>query len=313
MFNTPVLFMVFNRPELTIQSFEKIRQIKPSKLYVACDGPREGYENEKEKVTKVREVATIVDWPCEVKTLFQKNNLGCKKGCISAIDWFFENEERGIILEDDCMPHLDFFNFCECLLEIYNNDDRVSFITGDNFQDSNWRGDASYYFSKYVSLWGWATWKKSWKKYHVGEMEFWPKWKNSKNFLDKIPDKVERKHWTNIFDLAYLEKIDTWCHALTASVWYYGGLTATPNVNLVSNIGFGKEATHTTMEDNENSRMPTQSIGVLKHPQKIERNVEADYWSFNNHFGGNNLRFPKNLIFHFRRLVKYFLKNKNKR
>ena len=311
-FNTAILFMVFNRPELTKKSFEKICQVKPSKLYVACDGPREGHENDKESVTKVREIVAMVNWPCEVKTLFQENNLGCKKGCITAIDWFFEKEEKGIILEDDCLPHLDFFNFCENLLDRYNDDDSVSFITGNNFQNGNLRGDASYYFSKYISLWGWATWKSSWQRYDVGNMKFWPEWKNSKDFSDKIPDKVEKKYWKNIFNLMYLDKIDTWDHPLTASVWYNGGLTATPNNNLVSNIGFGEGATHTIIEDNENSMMPVLSIGVSKHPKKVERNIQADDWSFNYHYGGKNLRFPTNFIFHFQRLMNYLLKNINK-
>ena len=133
--------------------------------------------------------------------MFQNNNLGCKKGCLTAINWFFENEEKGIILEDDCLPHLDFFNFCEILLDRYFNDDRVSFITGDNFQDGNLRGDASYYFSKYINLWGWATWRRSWIKYDVGNMKFWPEWSKSKDFCDKMIDNVEKKYWKNILIL----------------------------------------------------------------------------------------------------------------
>ena len=304
---TPLLFIVFNRPDLTKKVFEKIRQAKPPKLYIACDGPRLGYEDEKEKVDKVREIVNKVDWPCELKTLFQNNNLGCKKGCITAISWFFENEEKGIILEDDCLPHLDFFNFCEILLDRYFNDERVSFITGDNFQDGNLRGDASYYFSKYINLWGWATWRRSWIKYDVGNMKFWPEWSNSKDFSDKMIDNIEKKYWKNIFNLMYLEKIDTWCYPLSASVWYNGGLTATPNVNLVSNIGFGDGATHTTFENNKYSNMSVHSIGNLKHPIKIEQNLEADKWTFNNHYGGKNLRFPTNFVFHFRRIVNFLL------
>ena len=300
--NTPLLFIVFNRPDLTKKVFKKIRQAKPPKLYIACDGPRVGHDGEKEKVDQVREIAGKVDWQCELKTLFQNNNLGCKKGCLTAINWFFENEEKGIILEDDCLPHLDFFNFCEILLDRYFNDERVSFITGDNFQDGNLRGDASYYFSKYINLWGWATWRRSWIKYDVGNMKFWPEWSKSKDFGDKMIDNVEKKYWKNIFNLMYLEKIDTWCYPLSASVWYNGGLTVTPNVNLVSNIGFGDGATHTTFENDKYSNMSVQSIGNLKHPIKIEQNLEADKWTFNNHYGGKNLRFPTNLVFIFEKL-----------
>jgi hypothetical protein len=309
-FNTPILFIVFNRPDTTIRVFEKIRQIKPLKLYVAGDGPREGYDGEKERVSKVREIATRVDWACDIKTLYHKKNLGCKKGCLAAIDWFFENEEKGIILEDDCLPHLDFFNFCENLLNRYVNDERVSLITGNNFQNSKWRGNASYYFSKFPHIWGWATWRYSWQKYDVGNMKFWPEWKNSRDFLKKIPDKVEKRYWKNIFDLMFLEKIDTWCYPLSASIWYRGGLTATPNVNLVTNIGFGVEATHTKSKTQENLKIPYKSLGALIHPKKIARNIEADNWVFNNHYGGKNLRFPFNFFFYFRKIIRYLLRDK---
>ena len=154
---TAVLFLVFNRPVTTMQVFEKIRQIKPQRLYVASDGPREGYNGEIEKVAKVREIATKVDWPCELRTLFRDNNLGCKKGVSTAITWFFEHEEQGIILEDDCVPHLDFFTYCENLLNFYSEEKKISVITGDNFQNGKWHGDGSYYFSKSNHYWGWAS------------------------------------------------------------------------------------------------------------------------------------------------------------
>ena len=305
-FNTPILFIIFNRPDTTFQVFNMIRKIKPSKLYVACDGPREKKENE--KVLRSREIATNIDWPCEIRTIFSHNNLGCKKACIKAIDWFFENEERGIILEDDCLPHIDFFNFCENLLEYYSVDDRVSFITGDNFQNNKLRGDGSYYFSKYIGIWGWATWRRSWKKYDVGNMNFWPEWCNSNHFKDLLSDKVERKYWQNIFNLSYLDKIDTWCYPLLSSVWHKGGLTVTPNVNLVSNIGFGLDATHTKFEKSPNSKIATNNIGILNHPKKIERDIDADTWTFDHHCGGKNLRFPFYYIYHIKKILSFLLK-----
>lgn len=308
--NTPLLLIVFNRPELTKQVFEKICNMKPSKLYIAGDGPREGFENENEKVKKVRKIFTNINWSCEVKTLFSDYNLGCKKACIKAIDWFFENEEKGIILEDDCLPHPDFFNFCENLLEIYNNDEKVSFISGTNFQNNNFRGDASYYFSKYVHIWGWATWKKSWKKYNVGNIEFWPKWCETSDFKDKLPDNVERKYWKNIFNKIYLNKIDTWDYPLTCSVLHKGGLTAIPNVNLIKNIGFGDDATHTKSKDNLNSNMKVGKIGNIIHPKIIQRNIEADLWTFNHHYGGKNIRFPYKFIFYLKKLFNYIKKIK---
>ena len=290
--NTPVLFLVFNRPDTTAQVFEAIRKAQPPRLYVAADGPRPDRLGEAEKVAKVREIATAVDWPCEVKTLFREENLGCKKAVSSAITWFFEHEDQGIILEDDCLPHPDFFSFCENLLERYQDDDKVWVITGDNFQNGQKRGQASYYFSHCNHCWGWATWRRAWNHYQ-GDLPFWPEWKSSPAWIQKLPDRVERRYWSKIFDRVYGNQIDSWDYPWTACVWYHGGLTATPNVNLVSNIGFGSEATHTTSRNSSPAVMRVESIGELHHPSLIKQHSDADYYAFNSHFGGKNLRLPR--------------------
>jgi hypothetical protein len=239
---TAVLFLVFNRPDTTAQVFDAIRKARPPRLYVAADGPRANREGEAEKVAKVREIATAVDWPCEVRTLFRDANLGCKRAVSGALDWFFGEEEAGMVLEDDCLPHPDFFRFCDALLERYAEDERVSVITGDNFQRGLRRGDASYYFSRYNHCWGWASWRRSWRLYD-GELSFWSDWKTSADWRERTPDTVERRYWEAIFDRVAHGEIDSWAYPWTASVWYHGGLTATPNVNLVTNIGFGEDAT----------------------------------------------------------------------
>lgn len=301
---TAILFIVFNRPNNTIKVFEKIRLAKPSKLYVAGDGPREGCKNEKEKIKSVREIIKKIDWPCEVKTLFREKNLGCKKAVSSAISWFFDYEEQGIILEDDCLPHLDFFHFCETLLFYYKENNQVTCITGNNFQNKKWRGDSSYYFSRYNHCWGWATWRRAWKFYQ-GDLSFWPKWKVSKSWLNQTFDKVERKYWENIFNKVYKDEVDSWAYPWTASVWYNGGLTATPNVNLVSNIGFSEDASHTLSKDNKFSKLPVESLKIIKHVKKTDRNIDADLWVFNNHYEGKYLRFPYNILLI--RILRYFL------
>lgn len=301
---TPVLFLVFNRPDTTKEVFNKIRQAKPLRLYVAGDGPRDNYNDDKDKIVQVREIATKVDWPCEVKTLFQDVNLGCKKAVSSAISWFFINEEKGIILEDDCVPHLDFFNFCERLLDRYADNEMISAITGDNFQNNRWRGDSSYYYSKYTMCWGWATWRRAWKNYD-GDLSFWPNWSKTNSWLEKNPDIVERRYWKRIFDKMISDKIDTWDYPWMASVWFHGGLTVTPNVNLVSNIGFGKEATHTTSKNNKFSKLAVKELSTIKNPKNIIRDNEADTWTFNYHYGGKNLRFPYNWIIFPTRIINY--------
>tara|TARA_Y100000389_G_scaffold143669_1_gene141967 strand:+ start:7565 stop:8497 length:933 start_codon:yes stop_codon:yes gene_type:complete len=293
--HTAVLFLVFNRPETTTKVFEKIRQVKPPKLYIAGDGPRENHKEEEAKVKKVREIVTKIDWHCEVKTLFRKKNLGCKKGVGNAISWFFEHEEQGIILEDDCLAHKDFFNFCENLLDLYSKDKRIASITGNNFQNGKWRGGSSYYFSKYNHCWGWATWRRAWKCYQA-DIAFWPKWSKTKLWIKQIPDKIERNYWEKIFNVVYDGKIDSWAYPWTASVWYKGGLTITPNINLVSNIGFGKNASHTKTKNNKFSKMQVYNIDVIEHPKIVKRNIDADFWTFNYHYEGKYLRFPQNLL-----------------
>ena len=304
---TAILFLVFNRPDTTKVVFEKIRQAKPLRLYVSGDGARYGFKGEKEKIKKVREIATKVDWPCELKTFFRDKNLGCKQGVSSGIDWFFDNEEQGIILEDDCVPHLDFFTFCENMLNKFAKDERISVITGNNFQNNKIRGDGSYYFSKYNHCWGWASWKRAWK-YYNGDLKFWTEWRASKDWFNYMPNKYERKYWEKIFDLVYEKKIDSWAYPWLASVWYKEGLTVTPNVNLVSNIGFGEDATHTKIKNDKNANMKTSSLKQLKHPTIIKKDIKADNYTFNNHFEGNYIFFPFNIFVFPHRVLNYIFR-----
>jgi hypothetical protein len=307
-FSTAILLVIFNRPYTTSKVFETIKRIKPKKLYIAGDGPRENFKNDFVKVNEAREIATNVDWKCDVKTLFSKKNLGCKAGVSKGISWFFEHEEYGIILEDDCVPHKDFFLFCENLLNYYLNDNKVFSITGNNFQNEITRGEASYYFSKILHCWGWATWRRAWKFYD-GELGFWPKFKVSDEWKKIFPDAVERKYWEKIFELVHKNKINSWAYPWVASQLYRRGFTATPNVNLVSNIGFGNDATHTKSKNNEHDNLPSKDLGEINHPKIIEIDHDADFYDFELTFGGRNLRFPRSWLI-FPRRVFYFVLRK---
>lgn len=286
---TAVLFLVFNRPDTTAQVFEAIRQAMPQRLYVAADGARQGRGGEADRVAKVREIATAVDWPCEIRTLFRDQNLGCKHAVSGAITWFFEQEEQGIILEDDCLPHPDFFPFCETLLNRYSDDDRVSVITGDNFLAGRWRGEGSYFFSRYNHVWGWATWRRAWNQADM-DIKFWPDWKQSSAWSEFWTDPLARRYWSAIFNRMYRAEIDTWDYPWTASVWFYGGLTATPNVNLVSNIGFGSDSTHTASADSPLAGMATYALGEIIHPDIIAQDRYADRFVFDHVYGGIHQR-----------------------
>ena len=262
---------------------------------MSADGPRTNKSGETERSEEVRKIATAVDWPCEVKTLFRGNNLGCKHAVSSGIDWFFENEKQGIILEDDCLPHQDFFNFCEALLNKYADEESVWVVTGDNFQDGQKRGDASYYFSRYNHVWGWATWRRAWEKRDMS-LSFWPAWKKSAQWNEWFSDKIERKYWEKIFDKMHRNEIDTWDYPWTATAWFNKGLTVTPNVNLISNIGFGPDATHTVSNSSRNSRMKTSELGEIVFNDIIVQDNSADRYVFDEAFGGKFMRWPLSLV-----------------
>lgn len=232
---TPILFLVFNRPETTAKVFEAIRKARPPQLFVAADGPRLNRAEEVERCVEVRKIATAVDWPCEVKTLFRESNLGCRVAVSSAIDWFFENVEEGIILEDDCLPHSDFFRFSQELLAHYRDDERVMHIGGSNFLLDQKRESASYYFSGYAHIWGWASWRRAWKYYDV-ELE-----KLDKEVLkENLHSPRAVKRWLEILTKvkSHAPGFDTWDFQWNYALWVNNGLSVVPRSNLISNIGF---------------------------------------------------------------------------
>lgn len=291
-YNKPILFLVFNRPDTTRQVFNEIKKIKPKKLYVAADGPRDDVYSDILKTNNVRDIIKQIDWDCDLRTNFRENNLGCKYAVSTAIDWFFKNEEAGVILEDDCLPSQDFFQYCEDLLERFQNNLEITMISGNNFQDGVKRGDSSYYFSKYTHIWGWATWKNRWK-YNDVELTFWPKWRDSFGWRNLFKNRREMIFWENIFDRVYLNKIDTWDYSWLASSWYNDGMTIIPNSNLVTNIGFTVEATHTKSNSNILSNRPLQSIGEIRHNDILLIDDKADEYTFKSYFNNHEKKVHK--------------------
>jgi len=287
MSKAPIVFLIFNRPEHTKRSFAAIRSQRPSTLLIIADGPRAGNEADVAKCAEVRRIVSGVDWPCEVFHEYSDKNLGCRLRVSSGITWAFTKVERAIILEDDCIPNTDFFEFCNTLLEFYENNSKVWVITGNNFQNGIKHGDAAYYFSNYNHCWGWATWRRAWQYYDVS-IPFWPDWARTNDWKTKFATNEERRAWKKIFDQVKLGTIDTWDYQWTATVWLHNGLTATPNANLVSNIGFGQDATHTTVSSQLDS-LPTQPLGKLIHPQTIAVNQAADKYVFNLIFRGPSI------------------------
>jgi hypothetical protein len=282
---TAILFLVFNRLDTTKQVFEAIRKAKPPRLYIAADGAREDKDGEAEKVTSVRDyVMENMDWDCEVKTLFREENLECKYAVSGAIDWFFDNEEMGIILEDDCLPSQSFFWFCEELLERYKDDLQVGQISGDNFQNGIKRGEADYYFSIYNHIWGWASWTNRWKNYDV-ELDTI----NDKKFIKNLfQNKNTQYYWLKVFENMKNKKIDTWDYQWTFTLWNNNQLTILPNINLIENVGFGEGATHTTGES-EFANLKAYDIVLSEYLLEININKEADDYTAELMFNPKNL------------------------
>lgn len=305
----PVLFLVFNRIMVTRKAFEAIRTARPKRLYVAADGPRKECEGEQEKVEKVRKIVEQVDWNCEVRTLFRKENLGCKKAVSSAISWFFEHETEGIILEDDCVPDQSFFPFCQELLSRYRCDTRVMAISGNNFQEGFKRTDDSYYFSRYPHCWGWATWKRAWTMWD-GDLSTWPEVRKENRLADISGGHVAfENYWSDIFNKCYNDKIDSWAFPWTYTSMIQRGLTILPNVNLVSNIGFGPDATHTKDKNSHVSNLPAFSVKFpLKHPRHVIRCTSADQLTDKKNFGISNEKLSRlNIVIRIVKRVVYII------
>ena len=287
---TAVLFLVFNRPDTTRQVFDAIREAKPPRLYVAADGPREGKLGEVERVEEARTIATAVDWPCEVKTLFRDKNLGCKVGVSSAITWFFEQEEQGIILEDDCLPSPSFFKFCEIMLDKYRENKSVWMIAGFNPHQPG-ISSSEYFMSQNPSAWGWASWRDRWVHYTV-DIDYArkePYWSTGL----KLPDYVIR-YYDKVFSDTASGKIDTWDYQLSFLILKNNGYVIKSFANLISNIGV--YGTHSNRSDH-NHHVPIGSINLEKLiilPSNL--GMKEDLWFYKKNLTNNLLKKIFNLF-----------------
>ena len=278
-----VAFFIFNRPDTTLRVFEAIAAAQPERLLVVADGARADRPDEANLVAQTRAIIDLVNWPCVVDTNFAIENLGCKPRVSSGLEWVFEKVEEAIILEDDCLPDPSFFGYCTQLLERYREDDRVAAISGDNFQNGMSRTSDSYYFSKYFHCWGWASWRRVVQQVDF-EMKSWPEFDQRDGLREWADSEAELNYWRNLFSLQHAGEINSWAYPFFYSCWEQGSLTILPDVNLVSNIGFDQDATHTTSAESNLANLPTFDIGELKHPIDVQRNKSADEYTFENVF-----------------------------
>ncbi len=282
----PVVLFLFNRPAETERLLKQIALVRPTNLLVVCDGPRTNHPTDSSRCAEVKSlIERGITWPTTLITNYADKNLGCKVRVASGIDWIFENFDRAIILEDDCIPDPTFFQYCEALLEYYKDHQDMGMISGDNFLPSGLSVDHSYYFSRYTHIWGWATWKRAWKQYDIG-MTSWPTLRDSGWLESLFSHPLEAQYWKETFERTYNGTVNTWDYQWLFASWVAGLLTILPKRNLVSNIGFGPSATHTEGFDPNAHALACLPMGFpLVHPPTKERNVAFDDWSQQHIFG----------------------------
>ncbi len=263
--DTPILFIIFNRPDTTKAVIDALRLAKPAKLYIAADGPRTNKPGEESLCKDTRKIIETIDWPCEITRKYSDQNLGCKRAVSEAITWFFNNVEEGIILEDDCVPYPSFFRYAAELLKKYADNEQIMHINGTTFLTDKDLADPedSYHFSSIDHVWGWATWRRAWQKYDI-----------DMKHIDALKGRVDQ-FWIDLFHHVKNKKIDTWDAQWLYSIFTENGLAITPNSNLISNIGFDSRATHT--KTTGAIIPPIESMDFpLIHPALIKQDVKAD-------------------------------------
>ena len=285
--NPPVLLIIFNRPDPTRQVFEALRLAKPAMLFISADGARRSRAGEEELCRLTREITEQVDWECQVFRRYSDRNLGCDPHVVSAIGWMFEHVDKGIILEDDCVPDRSFFPFCGALLEKYSGDERIMHINGSNFQFGKKRGDGSYYFSRYAHSWGWATWKRAWISYDQ-DLAFSQEMLSDKKIEKLFPTRKQSEYWETFIRKQYADKAyAAWDTRWLYAIWSRKGYCITPNDNLITNIGSGEDATHTILKDRTIGQ-PAKPIGKISHPSgSIGYDDEADSATFRTYYYKN--------------------------
>jgi len=278
-YDVPIAFIIFNRPDVTRRSFEAIAAIRPRKLFLISDGPRSNRPGEADKVTQTRAIAQSVDWPCEVFVNFSDVNLGCKRRVSSGISWVFELTDRAVILEDDCLPVRSFFFYCREMLLLYELDKRVFSISGSNFNDKNMK--CGHSFSRYSLMWGWATWADRWSRHIPDPTD------NVSVLLHTWWNRpIVLAYWLLIFRNLAAGKIDTWDYQWILTVWRNNALACRPSTNLVKNLGFGADATHTLNADSPLAAMETRETAdnyavclTLVEPDKTLEHVDEQRWA----------------------------------
>lgn len=275
----PVLIVGYRRPDLVARVLARVAGAGPARLFLACDGPRIDRPGEIDLVMETRQAMDGgVTWECDVQRLYSASNQGCRAGVRAAIDWFFSHVEEGIILEDDCIPHPEFFPYCTELLERYRMNERVMHISGDgSVRYPGSSRSASYVFSREALVWGWATWRRAWRNYDA-PLDRWAAIRSEPKMVSRVfPYRPAAQHWAPILNrLRDLGEPDTWDYQWSFSVLERSGLAIIPRTNLISNAGHRSDAMHTFRPDSPRANVRSESILPLVHPRRVAVRGRSD-------------------------------------
>lgn len=300
--SVPVVIIIFRRPNLTRQVLEAIAEAKPPRLFVIADGPRPGRPDDLMAVKATRELFDEISWECEVTRIYAEKNLGLRNRVISGLDEVFSQVESAIILEDDCVPSPDFFTFSSELLARYQAEEKVSLISGNNFAPKKNERN-SYYFSRHANIWGWATWRRTWNQFRVSKTVAELSHSEQEQILESIPGVSQRASFHKLLKLS--EGLDSWAIQFAAFNYLNQLLSAVPSQNLVTNVGFGGESTHTKFE----SWADEIPLGNLKFPLRHPQSIAPDYAEMRRESSRKTLAWISYPILHpwdtFRRIIKY--------
>lgn len=283
----PILLVTFNRPDTTKIVFEKIKELKPSVLYIYSDAPRLGNVNDEIKVNETRKIFDDINWECAVHKSFQETNLGCGAGVSHAIEWLFNTEEMAIILEDDCVPHISFFEFCIVMLNRYKDNEKVMHVSGTRWNPEFKTNDSDYIFSRIGHIWGWATWRRAWSKYDF-QMSTWPSYKKLDGTFNLFKDREISKYWDGAFDYVFNQKSKhTWDYQWQYTLFSNNALAVVPSVNLVSNIG--TTGVHASQSKSPNFFKETGFwVNSETPPELLEAEENFDIYHMKKHFLSHN-------------------------
>jgi hypothetical protein len=271
--NAAVAFFIFRRPETTSRVFAEIRKARPKKLYVIADGAREGKPEEQELVRRTRDVVSEIDWPCQVTRVYAEQNLGLRQRIFTGLDHVFSKEDSAIVLEDDCLPSQSFFRFCSELLETHEENEKVALVSGFNFAPPN-RLDADYFYSTSTYIWGWATWARTWNEFRASpQVESWTR-QDTEEIKGTFASKIQMREFLGMMAIA--DTLNTWDISLAVWIRQAQRLTIVPRLNLVENIGFGAEATHTKFEAFDVQIPSSNYSAALIHPKEIAADSKTE-------------------------------------